>query len=224
MFKRKLVYIILQCLFIQISISVLIISSNAYAETVKSDNKDHFDVVGFNKNKDTSSNEWSYTLDDGTYIRKFKSTDGYIEQISKATSPYNVVRAYNEKGDLVEKLTQFYSMKIKLEQYKNSKIIKLDDYSSFKVSIDDLRILIEQKFNIDIMNPKQIARLNRYILPRVNSPVYELQYYAKSSVDIVHCVLIDGVNGDILYQTERSNGSRQKELTIYDEYLQSIKK
>lgn len=80
------------------------------------------------------------------------------------------------------------------------------------------------KYNIDLDDKREKSSLKRYLSSQLNNkPIYEVNINLKEPlVTKMKYVLIDGVNGDILFETDYYTKGNRK--NPFDEYLESLKK
>lgn len=183
-----------------------------------------FDITEFNQHKDRFNN-WEFSLSDGSKVKKFKAADYYLEHIKLPDSPYMKISAYNKNGILLQKGNKFYDIKLDMEDYDlQGNMIKRTTYDApYKLTIEALRKVIQNKFNIDIMNTRQVFAVNRFEDNKVTYlPYYLVRYVDQQNDQRYHQVLLNGNTGEILYTVD-GYFVREGNPDIWQEYLKSLK-
>lgn len=212
-------------IFLVILVFIYFFSSIANAESTKDNNiHNKFDIIEFNQHKDRFNN-WEFFLSDGSKVRRFKAADYYLEHIKLSDSPYIKISAYNKNGVLLQKGTKFYDIKLDMEDYDlQGNMLKKTIYdTSYKLTIEELRKIIQDNFNIDIMNTKQVFALNRFEDKKVtNLPYYLVKYIDQQENQKFHYILVNGNTGEIVHTMDGYFMSEENK-DIWQEYLKTRK-
>jgi len=181
-------------------------------------------IVEYNQYKDLSGN-WYFTLPDGSEGRVFKVNKHYLEHIKLSNSPYIKVTLYNSDGILLQKATKFYDIKLDMEDYDlQGNLIKRTTYEApYKLTLEELRKVIQDNFNIDIMNTKQVFAVSRFEDKQVtNLPYYLVRYIDQQENQKFHLILVNGNTGEIIHTIEGYFMSEENK-DIWQEYLKTLK-
>lgn len=180
-----------------------------------------FDIDKFEKNRNGS--EWNFTLSNGTRVRQFKTSDGFVLETTPPNSAYVYSSGYNKKGEITITGVRFYDNGVNKWIYFNDKqeIIKeIDNDQPYPFTIEALAKLLKENYGIDLYDTTQIAMMSRYVdTENLHKPIYIINAKQKNNlINDLNCFLIDAETGKVLFQMETYLGS---ESNVYDEYIKT---
>lgn len=181
-----------------------------------------FDINKFEKNR--SGSEWNFTLSNGTRVRQFKTSDGFVLETTPPSSAYVYSSGYNKKGEITITGVRFYGNGVKKWIYFNDKqqIIKeIDNDKPYPFTIEALAKLLKDNYDIDLYDKNQILVMQRYMDNlNMHKPVYVVYAYQKKETGKLDGLLIDAETGKVLFKIEKYPRSR---VSVYKEYIKTTK-
>lgn len=133
--------------------------------------------------------------------------------ISEAKSPYTRIYRYNAKTNILfQESRRFYSIFIgKTNTYNEmGKLIKTQDWDApYKISVEKLVKIVNDKIGIDLMEYSNQKNVNRYDgTGLITKPIYVIDVTLRKGWG--RTITIDAITGEILFDKEFGEGGFEK--------------
>ncbi|WP_145902553.1 hypothetical protein [Flavobacterium covae] len=198
--------------------------SQVKSESINNINMETIDIEKYRKNK---TNNGYIFHEDNEKIRQVESEDKtFWEERSNEKTGIRIYKEFHKNSKLKSILKSFYSIKFgfKKEYDEQGKLIRETNYDlPYKYTIEDLATKMNNQYQIDIYNIKQIHSINRYEEKKhLKIPLYEVWSYHKTNPLKLTCYIINGTTGETIYEDERFIEGKQGSLL--DQYLKTKNK
>ena len=160
-------------------------------------------------------------MPDKSEVRVFSIHGLYLKDVQPFNSPYHERIVYNKDGIAIQSATFFYDIQLNAIGYDlTGNVINKTAYDApYKLTIEELRKLIQDRFNVDIMDTAQTSRVHRFEEKNTtNLPYYLVNYYDHQDHRKYHEVLINANTGEIL-QTVNGYFVSEKNPDIWQEFV-----
>ncbi|MFK7002085.1 hypothetical protein [Flavobacterium oreochromis] len=196
---------------------------------IKKDTMEIFNIEKYkNLKKDMNvSGYGNYILENGDKIRVESGKDYYSERITKNNTNLSTYKEFFASNKSIKKTVNFLHnihFGIAKEYDEQGKLIRETNYNlPYKYTIEDLATKMNNQYQIDIYNIKQIHSINRYEEKKhLKIPLYEVWSYHKTNPLKLTCYIINGTTGETIYECERFIEGKQGSLL--DQYLKTKNK
>lgn len=207
------------------------INKNENSEIKKND-MEYFDI---NKYKNLAIDEMYIPSSKDLYLKDGKiriqilySNDNVqVEETSIDNKFQSVKVFYNTNKSLKIKGLRFYGFSIGKWLYydETGNIIKEINHDlEFKLSVEDLGKIMKEKYNIDIYDVQKTDEVHRFVdSVKMKLPIYTVYYRDETKLGILNCYVINGNTGETLFTTTRFADTEEKQGSLYDKFLKSLK-
>ena len=147
--------------------------------------------------------DWDRFLKKGNERVRIIKTDSFIQvEFSNIANPYKNKYKYDIRTKrLILQSYFFYNCQIGIwkDWSKTGKLIKEVDYDKpYKLSVKDIITLVNQKFNIDLLDMKLLLNVDRY---NRSVPIYNIISITKPNIRglEIRYITISADNGEVLF-------------------------
>lgn len=147
--------------------------------------------------------DWDRFLKKGDERVRIIKTDSFIQvEFSNIANPYKNKNKYDIRTKrLILQSYFFYNCQIGIWKNwsKTGKLIKEVDYDEpYKLSVKDIITLVNQKFNIDLLDMKLLLNVDRY---NRSVPIYNIISITKPNIRglEIRYITISADNGEVLF-------------------------